>query len=62
MAHKDGPMKTATDISLNFQQMEFVMAPFGIAFRTLGPEFNSSTDAELFRNDELVISYERSSQ
>ncbi|MCE5298787.1 MAG: NAD(P)H-dependent oxidoreductase [Methanoregulaceae archaeon] len=55
--HEDGAMKTAMDIYLHFQQMGFVMAPFGIAFRTHGPEFNSSMDAEFFKNDELVISY-----
>lgn len=55
--HEDGAIKTAMDTYLNFQQMGFVMAPFGIAFRTHGPEFNSSTDAEFFRNDELLISY-----
>ena len=55
--HEDGAMKTAMDMYLNFQQMGYLMAPFGIAFRTHGAEFNSSTDADFFRNDELVISY-----
>jgi hypothetical protein len=49
--HEDGAMKTSRDIYLNFQQMGFVMAPFGI-----WREFNSSTNAEFFRNDELVKS------
>lgn len=55
--HEDGAIKTAMDIYLHFQQMGYVLAPFGIAFRTHGAEFNSSTDADFFRNDELVISY-----
>ena len=55
--HEDGAMKTAMDMYLNFQQMGYLMAPFGIAFRTHGAEFNSSTDADFFRNDELVFSY-----
>ena len=50
-------MKTAMDIHLHFQQMGFVMAPFGIAFRTHGAEFNSSTDEDFFRADDLTVSY-----
>jgi hypothetical protein len=37
--------------------MGFIMAPFGVAFRTHGAEFNSSTDADFFRTDEMVIGY-----
>jgi multimeric flavodoxin WrbA len=57
--HEDGAIKTAMDMYLNFQQMGYLMAPFGIAFRTHGAEFNSSNDADFFRNDELVRSYTR---
>jgi multimeric flavodoxin WrbA len=53
--HEDGAIKTAMDINLHFQQMGFVMAPFGIAFRTHGAQFNSKTDAEFFRSDELLV-------
>ncbi len=53
--HEDGAITTAMDIYLNFQQMGYILAPFGIAFRTHGSQFNSSTDAEFFRNDEMVI-------
>ena len=53
--HEDGAIKTAMDIWLNFQQMGYVPAPFGIGFRTHGSEFNSRTDREFFRNDALVI-------
>jgi multimeric flavodoxin WrbA len=52
--HEDGAIKTAMDVNLYFQQMGFVLAPFGIAFRTHGSHFTSSTDAEFFRTDELV--------
>jgi len=55
--HEDGAIKTAMDIFLHFQQMGYVLAPFGIAFRTHGAEFNSSTDAEFFRNDALLVDY-----
>jgi multimeric flavodoxin WrbA/rubredoxin len=53
--HEDGAIKTAMDIWLNFQQLGYLLAPFGIAFRTHGSEFNSSTDREFFRNDELIV-------
>jgi multimeric flavodoxin WrbA/rubredoxin len=53
--HEDGAIKTAMDIHLYFQQLGFVLAPFGIAFRTHGSEFNSKTDRDFFRNDEMVF-------
>ncbi|WP_301663186.1 hypothetical protein [Methanoculleus frigidifontis] len=53
--HEDGAIKTAMDVWLNFQQLGYVLAPFGIAFRTHGSQFNSSTDREFFRNDELIV-------
>jgi multimeric flavodoxin WrbA len=55
--HEDGGIKTAMDIFLNFQQLGYILAPFGIAYRTHGAEFNSNADREFFRNDELLISY-----
>jgi len=33
--HEDGAIKTAMDIWLNFQQMGYVLAPFGIAWVTV---------------------------
>jgi len=53
--HEDGAIKTAMDIWLNFEQMGYLLAPFGIGFRTHGSEFNSKTDREFFRNDELLV-------
>jgi multimeric flavodoxin WrbA len=55
--HEDGGIKTAMDIFLNFQQMGYILAPFGLAYRTHGAEFNSNADREFFRNDELLGSY-----
>ncbi|OPX66642.1 MAG: Iron-sulfur flavoprotein [Methanoregulaceae archaeon PtaB.Bin056] len=52
--HEDGAIKTALDIYLFFEQMGYILAPFGIAFRTHGSAYNSSTDAEFFRNDEKI--------
>ena len=53
--HEDGAIKTAMDIWLNLQQLGYILAPFGIGFRTHGSEFNSKTDRDFFRNDELII-------
>jgi multimeric flavodoxin WrbA len=57
--HEDGAIKTAMDIWLNFQQLGYIPAPFGIAFRTHGSQFNSSTDREFFRSDELIVRHTR---
>jgi len=53
--HEDGAIKTAMDVWLNLQQLGYILAPFGIAFRTHGSQFNSSTDKEFFRSDELIV-------
>lgn len=53
--HEDGAIKTAMDIWLNFEQLGYILAPFGIGFRTHGSEFNSKTDHEFFQNDELLV-------
>lgn len=53
--HEDGAIKTAMDIWLNFEQLGYILAPFGIGFRTHGSQFNSKTDNEFFRNDELLV-------
>ncbi|HOT02784.1 MAG TPA: NAD(P)H-dependent oxidoreductase [Methanolinea sp.] len=52
--HEDGAVKTALDIYLIFEQMGYILAPFGIAFRTHGSAYKSSTDAEFFRNDRKI--------
>jgi len=52
--HEDGATKAAMDIYLYFQQMGYILAPFGISYRTHGGQFNTNTDSEYFRNDPLV--------
>jgi multimeric flavodoxin WrbA len=52
--HEDGATKTAMDIYLYFQQMGYVLAPFGISYRTHGAQFNTDTDSDYLRNDPLV--------
>ncbi|MCZ7379984.1 MAG: NAD(P)H-dependent oxidoreductase [Candidatus Methanoperedens sp.] len=52
--HEDGGMKTAMDIFLYFQQMGFVLAPFGFMYRTHGSQYNAQTDIDFFKNDEKL--------
>ena len=53
--HEDGATKTALDIYLYFQQLGYVLAPFGIAYRTHGAQFNTITDMEFLNYDPLVV-------
>lgn len=54
--HEDGATKAAMDIYLYFQQMGYILAPFGISYRTHGAQFNTNTDTEYLQNDPLVKS------
>ncbi len=49
--HEDGGVKTAMDIFIYFQQMGFVLAPFGFTYKTHGVQYNSKTDNDFFKND-----------
>ena len=49
--HEDGALKTAMDIYIYFQQMGYVMAPYGFAYRTHGSTHNAQEDNEYFRTD-----------
>ncbi len=53
--HEDGATKAAMDIYLYFQQMGYLLAPFGISYRTHGAQFNTITDSDYLRNDPMVI-------
>ena len=52
--HEDGGIKTAMDIFLYFQQMGFVLAPFGFVYRTHGLQYNSKTDNDFFKDDKIL--------
>ena len=52
--HVDGGVKTAMDIFLYFQQMGFVLAPFGFTYRTHGLQYNAKTDNAFFKDDERL--------
>lgn len=53
--HEDGATKTAMDIFLYFQQLGYILAPFGIAYRVHGAQFNTITDTEFLKSDPLVV-------
>ena len=53
--HEDGASKAAMDIYLYFQQMGYLLAPFGVSYRTHGAQFNTLTDPGFLRNDPLVL-------
>lgn len=53
--HEDGATKAAMDIYLYFQQMGYLLAPFGISYRTHGAQFNTNSDTEYLKNDPLVL-------
>ncbi len=52
--HEDGATKAAMDIYLYFQQMGYILAPFGISYRTHGAQYDTGTDTDYFLNDPLV--------
>ncbi len=52
--HEDGAMKTAMDIFVYLQQMGFILAPFGFAYRTHGGQFNAKEDIGFFKGDEKI--------
>jgi multimeric flavodoxin WrbA/rubredoxin len=53
--HEDGATKAAMDIYLYFQQMGYILAPFGISYRVHGARYNTITDTEFLKNDPLVL-------
>ena len=52
--HEDGAYKTAHDIFHYFQQMGYVLAPFGITYITHGAQFNTKKDSDFIRKGRKV--------
>lgn len=52
--HEDGAMKTAMDIFFYFEQLGYIMAPFGIGYKTHGAENKAETDNDFFKNNESL--------
>lgn len=52
--HEDGALKTAMDIYVYFQQMGYVMAPYGFGYRTHGAAHKAESDREFFGKDKKM--------
>jgi len=52
--HEDGAIKTAMDIYLYFEQMGYILAPFGLTYRTHGAIYESESDQKFFSQDEKL--------
>lgn len=57
--HEDGAYKTAFDIFMVFQNLGFIMAPYGIAYSTHNRSFLSESDNQYFKDDRLMEEYVR---
>jgi len=49
--HEDGAFKSAHDIFHYFQQMGYILAPFGIAYITHGAKYDTATDSDFIKRD-----------
>jgi multimeric flavodoxin WrbA len=49
--HEDGAYKTCFDIFMVFQNLGFIMAPYGIAYSTHNRAFKTEFDNEYFKDD-----------
>lgn len=52
--HEDGALKTAMDIFTYLQQMGYILAPYGFAYRIHGSNYNSNTDSEFYSTDAKI--------
>ena len=52
--HEDGALKTAMDVYVYFQQMGFVLAPYGFVYRTHGAEHHAEEDNSFFKKDKKL--------
>jgi multimeric flavodoxin WrbA len=52
--HEDGACKTFMDVFFYFQQMGFILAPYGFTYSTHGAKYNSETDHEFFEENEKL--------
>lgn len=52
--HEDGAFKTAMDIFIYFQQMGYILAPFGFAYKTHGAGNDAKTDNYFLRKNKKL--------
>ncbi len=57
--HEDGAYKTAFDIFMVFQNLGYILAPFGIAYSTHGRMYASETDHAYFKEDKQMEEFVR---
>lgn len=55
--HEDGAYKTAFDIFMVFQNLGYILAPYGIVYSTHGRNYRSDDDHEYFKSDSLTATY-----
>lgn len=55
--HEDGAYKTAFDIFIVFQNLGFILAPYGIAYSTHGRQHKPDTDHQYFSEDEVMKTF-----
>jgi multimeric flavodoxin WrbA/DNA-directed RNA polymerase subunit RPC12/RpoP len=49
--HEDGAAKTAMDIYYYLQEMGYLMAPYGFAYRTHNAQYNTAEDNDFYKKD-----------
>ncbi len=52
--HEDGALKTAMDIFVYFQQMGYILAPFGFAYITHKAGYDAETDNTSFKENDKI--------
>jgi multimeric flavodoxin WrbA len=52
--HEDGALKTAMDIFVYLQQLGYILAPFGFAYRTHGAGNDANTDNKFIKGDKKL--------
>jgi multimeric flavodoxin WrbA len=52
--HEDGALKTAMDIFIYFQQMGFILAPYGFTYSTHGAGNNAEADNDFFMKNKRL--------
>lgn len=57
--HEDGAYKTAFDIFMVFQNLGYILAPYGIAYSTHGRAHASETDNAYFKGDRQMEEFVR---
>lgn len=52
--HEDGALKTAMDIFIYFQQLGYILAPYGFTYSTHGALYDTKEDNEFFKQNQKL--------